>query len=162
MNTPTPPLWKDRNKTPSRKGWYITRREDGVISWRAWGNGGWWKQLKGGGWIEWFDGDGAARRFDWQSGSRQSIDLDTDKLPDLANTSFAGNIHADNNRLPAELTTEREKAERYRLASLKLEAELTTERARLDWLESPAGMDWQWQAGISRATIDAKMKEGAK
>ena len=42
------------------------------------------------------------------------------------------------------------------------EAELAAERARLDWLESPAGMDWQWQAGISRATIDAKMKKDAK
>ena len=43
-----------------------------------------------------------------------------------------------------------------------LETELAAERARLDWLESPAGMDWQWQAGISRATIDAKMKKDAK
>ena len=45
---------------------------------------------------------------------------------------------------------------------VKIAAELAVERARLDWLESPAGMDWQWQAGITRATIDAKMKEGAK
>ena len=44
----------------------------------------------------------------------------------------------------------------------KIAAELATERARLDWLESPAGMDWQWQAGITRATIDAKMQKGAK
>ena len=43
-----------------------------------------------------------------------------------------------------------------------LERELATERARLDWLESPAGMHWQWQLGITRATIDAKMREGAK
>ena len=43
-----------------------------------------------------------------------------------------------------------------------LETELAAERARLDWLESPAGMHWQWQAGITRATIDAKMQEGAK
>ena len=40
--------------------------------------------------------------------------------------------------------------------------ELAVERARLDWLESPAGMDWQWQAGITRATIDAKMQKDAK
>jgi len=33
-----------------------------------------------------------------------------------------------------ELATEREKAERYRLASLKLDADLGTERARLDWV----------------------------
>jgi hypothetical protein len=37
-------------------------------------------------------------------------------------------------QLRAELATEREKGERYRLASLKLEADLTTERARLDWV----------------------------
>lgn len=78
-------LWRDRNKTPWRKGWYITRTEDGFISWRAWGNGAWWKQIKGG-WIEWFDGDGNAMRYDWQPRSRQSIDLDSDKLPELPNT----------------------------------------------------------------------------
>ena len=44
----------------------------------------------------------------------------------------------------------------------KIADDLTTERARLDWLESPAGMDWQWQAGITRATIDAKMQKDAK
>ena len=44
----------------------------------------------------------------------------------------------------------------------ELKAELAAERARLDWLESPAGMDWQWQAGITRATIDAKMQKDAK
>ena len=43
-----------------------------------------------------------------------------------------------------------------------LERELSADRARLDWLESPAGMDWQWQAGITRATIDAKMQKDAK
>jgi hypothetical protein len=37
--------------------------------------------------------------------------------------------------LRAELVTEREKAERYRLATLKLAAELAAKRARLDWLE---------------------------
>jgi hypothetical protein len=60
---------------------------------------------------------------------------------------------------------EREKAERYRLASLKLDAELAKERARLDWLESPSGMDWQWEPTrltVSRASIDAAMKEDAK
>ena len=45
---------------------------------------------------------------------------------------------------------------------VKIADELATERARLDWLESPAGMDWQWQAGITRATIDAKMQKDAK
>lgn len=80
-------FWRDRNETPRRKGWYITRREDGHVSWRAWGKGAWWKQIKGG-WIQWFDGDGAAMRFDWQPRSRQSIDLDNDKLPDLANPDY--------------------------------------------------------------------------
>jgi len=44
-------------------------------------------------------------------------------------------------------------------------AELATERARLDWLESPSGMDWQWEPErltVSRASIDAAMKEDAK
>ena len=45
---------------------------------------------------------------------------------------------------------------------VKIADELAAERARLNWLESPAGMDWQWQAGITRATIDAKMQEDAK
>lgn len=78
------PIWCDRGTTPLRKGWYITRRDDGFISWRAWGNSAWWKQIKGG-WMEWFDGDGNAARYDWQPGSRQSIDLGSDELPDLAN-----------------------------------------------------------------------------
>jgi len=68
-------------------------------------------------------------------------------------------------RAEAELSTEREKAERYRLATLKLDAELAKERARLDWLESDAGVDWQWSSSaltIRRAVIDAAMKEDAK
>tara|TARA_R110000868_G_scaffold377968_1_gene643346 strand:- start:327 stop:596 length:270 start_codon:yes stop_codon:yes gene_type:complete len=46
-----------------------------------------------------------------------------------------------------------------------LERELATERARLDWLESDAGVDWQWSSAaltIRRAVIDAAMKEDAK
>jgi type IV secretory pathway VirD2 relaxase len=39
-------------------------------------------------------------------------------------------------RAEAELATEREKAERYRVASLKLDAELAAERARLDYLST--------------------------
>ena len=49
--------------------------------------------------------------------------------------------------------------------SQQLETELAAERARLDWIESDAGVDWQWNdiAGgiVSRAAIDAAMKEGA-
>jgi hypothetical protein len=65
----------------------------------------------------------------------------------------------------SELATEREKSERYRLATLKLDSELATEGARLDWLESDAGVDWQWSSSaltIRRAVIDAAMKEDAK
>jgi len=45
----------------------------------------------------------------------------------------------------------------------ELEAELAVERARLDWLETPSGIDWQWEPErltVSRASIDAAMKEG--
>jgi hypothetical protein len=44
------------------------------------------------------------------------------------------------------------------------ETELAAENARLDWLESDAGMDFQWSTVrvITRAAIDAEMKEGAK
>jgi hypothetical protein len=63
----------------------------------------------------------------------------------------------------AELTAEREKAERYRLATLKLDAELTAERARLDAgtiLLTVAG-ERVWHCGVDlRAAIDAAMKEG--
>ncbi len=44
----------------------------------------------------------------------------------------------------------------------ELRAELAKERARLDWLESDAGVDWQWSSSaltIRRAVIDAAMKE---
>jgi len=47
----------------------------------------------------------------------------------------------------------------------KAEAELAIERARLNWLETPSGMDWQWEPErltVSRASIDAAMKEDAK
>lgn len=59
----------------------------------------------------------------------------------------------------------RDRTERYRLATLKLDAELATERARLDWLESDAGVDWQWSSSaltIRRAVIDAAIKEDAQ
>jgi Tfp pilus assembly protein PilV len=41
-------------------------------------------------------------------------------------------------------------------------AELQRDKARLDWLESPAGFDWQWNSAhsvlVRRAAIDAAMK----
>ena len=48
---------------------------------------------------------------------------------------------------------------------VKIADELATERARLDWLESDAGVDWQWSSSaltIRRTVIDAAMKEDAK
>ena len=67
--------------------------------------------------------------------------------------------------LERELAAEREKAERFRLVTLRQDCELATERGRLDWLESPAGVDWQWSSSaltIRRAVIDAAMQEDAK
>ena len=83
------PVWNDKNKLPRRKGWYITRTEDGFVSWRAWGNGEWWKQIKGVGWISWYSGDGERALYDWQPASRQSLDLNSDKLPDSASKGGA-------------------------------------------------------------------------
>jgi hypothetical protein len=42
--------------------------------------------------------------------------------------------------------------------------ELAAERARLDWMESDAGMDFQWGTVrvITRTAIDAAMKEETK
>jgi Xaa-Pro aminopeptidase len=68
-------------------------------------------------------------------------------------------------KIAAELDTEREKAERYRLVTLKQDAELATERARLDSgtiLLTVAG-ERVWHCGVDlRAAIDAAMKEDAK
>ena len=47
---------------------------------------------------------------------------------------------------------------------VRIADDLTTERARLNWLESNVGMDWQWAPSrltVSRATIDEAMKEEA-
>lgn len=74
--------WIPASSTPSRKGWYQTRTQDGFISWRAWGNGAWWKQIQGG-WIEWFDGDGNAMRYEWKAGTLEDIKLNADQLPEI-------------------------------------------------------------------------------
>lgn len=64
-------------------------------------------------------------------------------------------------RAEAELTTEREKSERYRLATLKLDAELATERARLDWLLLDNLTRFN-DSFSHRTAIDAAMKGGEK
>lgn len=74
--------WTNKDTLPRRKGWYITRTEDGFVSWRAWGNGEWWKQTPDG-WISWFDGDGCAKRFDYLPKTRRSVDLDMSRLPPI-------------------------------------------------------------------------------
>ena len=61
----------------------------------------------------------------------------------------------------AELATEREKAERYRLVTLKQDAELATERARLDWLLLDNLTRFN-DSFSHRTAIDAAMEEGAK
>ena len=62
-------------------------------------------------------------------------------------------------------------AERYRLVTLRLDAELAAERARLDWLMAGGVCMIQHTGGfhvsrlhapVSRAAIDAAMKEDAK
>ena len=62
-------------------------------------------------------------------------------------------------------------AERYRLVTLRLDAELASERARLDWLMAGGVCMIQHTGGfhvsrlhapVSRAAIDAAMKEDAK
>jgi len=74
--------WKQKTKTPWRKGWYLTRTDYGFVSWRAWGHGEWWKQLSDGGWISWYDGDGVAMRFEWLPSPRMSVNMDQKQLPD--------------------------------------------------------------------------------
>jgi hypothetical protein len=77
--------------------------------------------------------------------------------------------HDDNCRgvvkIADDLSTEREKAERYRLATLKLDGELASERARLDAgaiLLTVAG-ERVLHCGVDlRAAIDAGIKEDAK
>jgi hypothetical protein len=74
-------------------------------------------------------------------------------------------------KIAAELDTEREKAERYRLVTLKQDAELATERARLDWLEKRGPWESWFQPAKEvslllrapiRDAIDKAMKEDAK
>ena len=86
-----------------------------------------------------------------------------------ADLAALAQCHDDNCRavvsIAAELVRECEKAERYRLASLKLDAALAAERARLDAgtiMLTVAG-ERVWHSGVNlRAAIDAAIKEGAK
>ena len=76
-------------------------------------------------------------------------------------TDAAWNATFDSEQMSAGQT-----ARALREFSQQLETELAAERARLDWIESDAGVDWQWSdiAGgiVSRAAIDAAMQEVAK
>ena len=64
---------------------------------------------------------------------------------------------------PAEIGTNIQDAIVLLRKNAELEAELATERARLDWLESDNGVDWQSQLLIvSRDAIDKAMQEEAK
>jgi hypothetical protein len=68
-------------------------------------------------------------------------------------------------KIADELDTEREKAERYRLVTLKQDAELAAERARLDsgQIMLIVAGERVWHCGVDlRAAIDAGIKEGAK
>ena len=81
-------------------------------------------------------------------------------------------LREERDQLRADLATEREKAERYRLVTLRQDAELAVERARLDWLaeswDSPLEINlhpsYGWSAASEnlRVYIDAKMQEDAK
>jgi hypothetical protein len=75
--------WTAKATTPTEKGWYITRAEDGSIDWRSWGCGAWWKQTNGG-WFRWFDGEGEPIDFDWMPETRRDVTLDRHELPDAA------------------------------------------------------------------------------
>ena len=83
--------------------------------------------------------------------------------------NFARELERDLTAITAERDQLRDELERadaiYQRAcevEHELRAELAKERARLDWLESDAGVDWQWSSSaltIRRAVIDAAMKE---
>lgn len=75
--------WKPKETLPTKRGWYITRTEDGDVQWRAFGCGAWWKQIKGG-WIEWFTGDGVSMTYEWDANSYQNVNLNSDELPALS------------------------------------------------------------------------------
>ena len=76
------PDWVDKSTPPTHQGWYATRTSDGYISWRCWGNGGWWKQLRDG-WIQSYTVQGEAMDYDWIPSTRRSVELDVWVLPTL-------------------------------------------------------------------------------
>ena len=65
----------------------------------------------------------------------------------------------------ADLATERKAKRDLAEVISGQDKELAAERARLDWLETDVGIDWQWEPSrltVSRAAIDAAMKEETK
>jgi hypothetical protein len=96
---------------------------------------------------------------------RLRSDRDCEKRLRKDAEEFRENAIARAERAEAELATEQEKSERYRLATLKLDAELATERARLGAGQILIKMPSErvWVCGVDlRAAIDAAMKEDAK
>ena len=69
---------------PAKKGWYVTRTDEGFLKWRAWGRGCWWSQQKDG-WLGHYNGEGEASLYDFQHETRQDISLDVWDLPPLEN-----------------------------------------------------------------------------
>ena len=64
--------------------------------------------------------------------------------------------------LERELATEREKAERFRLVTLRQDCELATERARLDWVFHNCKVTSDDFTVHDREDLGVAMKEDAK
>ena len=101
---------------------------------------------------------------------RLRSDRDCEKRLRKDADEFRENAIACAEKAEAELATQREKAERYRLATLKLDAALTAERARLDWVFRNCKVtaddfttgNRDVYAIHDREDLGAAMKEGAK
>ena len=77
--------WVDKSVYPSKDGWYATRTDDGIISWRAWGGNAWWKQLRDG-WLRNFASNGVAVDYEWLPSTQRSVELDSWEMPVLHTT----------------------------------------------------------------------------
>jgi len=101
---------------------------------------------------------------------RLRSDRDCEKRLRKDADEFRENAIACAEKAEAELATQREKAERYRLAMLKLDGELASERERLDWVFRNCKVtaddfttgNRDVYAIHDREDLGAAMKEGAK